>query len=58
MENLFLRMNIERGMTLGVEWAEAEELTTGSPKSRELADERGQVNTRFQFACIDAACVV
>jgi hypothetical protein len=52
-ENVFLRINVERGIAFGMQRAEADELTPGPAQPRKLADNRGYVNTRFQFAGIE-----
>jgi hypothetical protein len=56
MENLFLGMNVKRGILLCVEWAETEKLPTGSPQPREFTSEHDQINARFQRASFEEAC--
>jgi hypothetical protein len=51
-------MNIERRMSLGVQWAETDELPTGSPELRELTGKHSEVNASLQLACVDAGCVI
>jgi hypothetical protein len=43
-------------MTLGVEWAEADELPTVSPKPCELVSEEDEINMRFHVARVEKPC--
>jgi len=49
VENLFLSVNIERGMALAVDWTEADELAACPMQPGKLADKGGQVHTRSEI---------